>query len=180
MIGVHGEPKATRGRHTRPPDQAESEQRLDRLAWLLDDLFRIPGLRWRVGLDALIGLVPGVGDTITTAVSIYVLTAAVQSRVPRVTVLRMALNLAIDYALGSVPVVGDLFDVWWKANQRNLALLRRRATVAPDAPREGRVSDWLFIGLVGLVLVAMAVGAAVVSFYVLAAVVRGVASVLGS
>src|SRR5688572_27738595 len=90
MIGVHGEPKATRGRHTRPPDQAESEQRLDRLAWLLDDLFRIPGLRWRVGLDALIGLVPGVGDTITTAVSIYVLTAAVQSRVPRVTVLRMA------------------------------------------------------------------------------------------
>ena len=179
MIGVHGEPKATRERRMGPPDQAESERRLDRLAWLLDDLFRIPGLRWRIGLDALIGLVPGIGDTVTTAVSLYVLAAAVRSRVPRITVLRMALNLAIDHAVGAVPVVGDLFDVWWKANQRNVALLRRRTTVSPGEAREGRVGDWLFVGLVGLVLVAIAVGAAVISFYVLAAVVRGLASVLG-
>ncbi len=179
MIGGHSDSGGPRGRRTRPPDQAETERRLDRLAWLLDDLFRIPGLRWRVGLDALIGLVPGIGDTVTTAVSLYVLAAAVRYRVPRITVLRMALNLAIDHAVGAVPVVGDLFDVWWKANQRNVALLRRRAMVAPSEAREGRLGDWLFVGLVGLVLVAIAVGAAVISFYVLAAVVRGLASVLG-
>jgi hypothetical protein len=179
MIGGHGDSGATRGRRTRQTDEAETERRLDRLAWLLDDLFRIPGLRWRVGLDALIGLVPGIGDTITTAVSLYVLAAAVRSRVPRITVLRMALNLAIDHAVGAVPVVGDLFDVWWKANQRNVALLRRRATVSPGEAPERRGGDWLFVGLIGLVLVAIAVGAAVISFYVLAAVVRGLASGLG-
>src|SRR5262245_44147592 len=118
MIGVHGDSTRTRGRRARRPDPSESERRLDRLAWLLDDLFRIPGLRWRVGLDALIGLVPGIGDTITTALSLSLLAAAVRYRVPKITVLRMALNLAIDYAIGSVPVVGDVFDVWWKANQR--------------------------------------------------------------
>jgi hypothetical protein len=180
MIGVHGDPGTTRRRRTRARDAAEAERRLDRLAWLLDDLFRIPGLRWRVGLDALIGLVPGIGDSITTALSLSLLAAAVRYRVPKITVLRMALNLAIDYAIGSVPVVGDVFDVWWKANQRNLALLRRRATASPGEVRESRVGDWLFVGLVGLVLVAVAIGAAVVSLYVLAAVVKGLWALLGS
>ena len=101
-------------------------------------------------------------------------------RVPKVTVLRMALNLAIDYAVGAVPLVGDVFDVWWKANQRNLALLRRRATASPGGVRESRIGDWLFVGLVGLVLVAVAIGATVVSLYVLAAVVKGVWALLGS
>ena len=180
MIGVNGNPGARRRQGTREGDAAEAERRLDRLAWLLDDLFRIPGLRWRVGLDALIGLVPGIGDSITTALSLYVLAAAVRYRVPKITVLRMALNLAIDYAIGSVPVVGDVFDAWWKANQRNVTLLRRRATASPGEAREGRVGDWLFVGLVGLVLVAIAIGAAVVSLYVLAAAVRGVWAALGS
>ena len=181
MIGVSGNRSATGGRRTSPArDAAAAERRLDHLAWLLDDLVRIPGLRWRVGLDALIGLVPGVGDSITTALSLYVLAAAVRYRVPKVTVLRMALNLAIDYAIGSVPVVGDVFDAWWKANQRNVALLRRRSLASPVEAREGRVGDWLFVGLVGLVLVAVAVGAAVVSVYVLLAVGRGVLSLLGS
>ena len=67
----------------------EVEQSLERLGWLLDDLFRIPGLGWRVGLDALVGLIPGVGDTATTLASLYILTSAVRYRVPKVTLLRM-------------------------------------------------------------------------------------------
>jgi hypothetical protein len=169
----------------RPPPSDHEDQRghrgidrrLDLLCWLLDDLFRIPGLGWRVGLDALIGLVPGIGDALTTAASLYVLAAAVRYRVPRVTVLRMGLNLVIDFALGLIPVVGDLFDAGWKANRRNLALLRR-ATVSPAEAGTGRISDWLFVGLVGLLLLAVAAGAAVAGVYVLMIVGRGVSRLL--
>ena len=172
MNGADRDPGATRREGPRQPGSVEIDPRLDRLCWLLDDLFRIPGLRWRVGLDALIGLVPGIGDTLTTAASLYVLAAAVRYRVPRVTVLRMGLNLAIDYALGSLPIVGDVFDVWWKANQRNLALLRRRATASPGGTHEGSVGDWLFVGLVGFLLLAVAAGAAALSIYVLVTLAR--------
>jgi hypothetical protein len=158
---------------------AEIDQRLDLLSWLLDDLFRIPGLGWRFGLDALIGLVPGIGDVVTTAASLYVLAAAVRYRVPKVTVLRMGLNLLIDFALGSLPVVGDVFDAWWKANSRNLALLRRSTTVSPPEVRRGSIGDWLFVGLVGLLLLTVAVGAAAMGIYVVTTVARGVWGLLG-
>jgi hypothetical protein len=145
----------------------EVEQSLERLGWLLDDLFRVPVLGWRVGLDALVGLIPGVGDTATTLASIYVLTSAVRYRVPKITLLRMGLNLGIDYAMGSLPLVGDLFDAWWKSNQKNIDLLRQRATVSASEAREGKISDWLFVGLIILLLVGLAVGAAVVSVFLL-------------
>jgi hypothetical protein len=145
----------------------EVEHSLERLGWLLDDLFRIPGLGWRVGLDALVGLIPGIGDTATTLASLYILTSAVRYRVPKVTLLRMGLNLGIDYAIGSLPLVGDLFDAWWKSNQMNIDLLRQRATVSAGEAREGKTSDWLFVGLIILLLVGLAVGAAVVSVFLL-------------
>ena len=145
--------------------QVEVEQSLERLSWLMDDMFRIPVLGWRIGLDALVGLIPGVGDTATTLASLYILTSAVRYRVPKVTLLRMGLNLGIDYALGSLPLVGDFFDAWWKSNQKNVELLRRRATVSASEAREGRISDWLFVGLIVLVLVGLAIGAAFVSLY---------------
>lgn len=147
---------------------ADIEKSLERLGWLMDDLFRIPVLGWRVGLDALIGLVPGgLGDTTTSLVSFYILAAAVRYRVPKITVLRMALNLAIDYLFGSVPVVGDVFDAWFKSNQKNLDLLRRRATVSAEEAREARISDWLFVGGIIAVLAALALGSAAISVYLL-------------
>ena len=147
---------------------ADIEKSLERLGWLMDDLFRIPVLGWRVGLDALIGLVPGgLGDTTTSLVSFYILAAAVRYRVPKITVLRMALNLAIDYVFGSVPVVGDVFDAWFKSNQKNLDLLRRRATVSAEEAREARISDWLFVGGIIAVLTALALGSAAISVYLL-------------
>ena len=147
---------------------ADIEKSLERLGWLMDDLFRIPVLGWRVGLDALIGLVPGgLGDTTTSLVSFYILAAAVRYRVPKITVLRMALNLAIDYLFGSIPVVGDVFDAWFKSNQKNLDLLRRRATVSAEEAREARISDWLFVGGIIAVLAALALGSAAISVYLL-------------
>ena len=157
----------------------EIEESLDRLSWLLDDLFRIPVLGWRIGLDALVGLIPGVGDTATTVASLYVLGSAVRYRVPKITLLRMGLNLGIDYALGSLPLVGDFFDAWWKSNQRNVELLRQRATVSADEAREGRISDWLFVGLIMVFLIGLAIGAAVVSFYLLVMLLSSLSSLLG-
>lgn len=133
----------------------------------MDDLIRIPGLGWRFGLDALVGLIPGFGDTATSLVSFYVLVSAVRYGVPKVTLLRMGLNIGIDYVVGSFPLVGDLFDAWWKSNQRNVALLSKRATVSAEEARKGKLSDWLFVGLIILLLVGLALGAAAVSLYIL-------------
>ena len=157
--------------------QANVEKSLDQLSWLMDDLFRVPMLGWRFGLDALIGLIPGVGDTATTLVSFYILAAAVRYRVPKITLLRMGLNIGIDYVLGSLPVVGDLFDAWWKSNQMNVALLKKRATVNAAAARKGRTSDWLFVGMIIAGLVGLAVGSAFVSIYLLLQIARQFSSI---
>jgi hypothetical protein len=152
---------------SRPARSVEIDQSLERLSWLMDDLFRIPGIGWRVGLDALAGLIPGFGDTASSLVSFYILASAVRYRVPKVTLLRMGLNLGIDYVLGSIPFAGDLFDAFWKANQMNVDLLRKRATVSASEAREGRLSDWLFVGLIILLLIGLAVGSLFLSFYFL-------------
>lgn len=149
-------------------EQADVERSLDQLSRAMDGLFRIPGTGWRIGLDALVGLIPGVGDFATTAVSLYILAAGVRYRVPKVTLLRMASNIAVDYLLGSVPIVGDIFDAAWKSNQMNVELLKRRATVAPEDARQGRISDWLFLGVIVLGLLVLLVGSVAVSIWLLA------------
>lgn len=98
-------------------------ERLRHLAHLLDDRFAIPGTRYRIGLDGLIGLVPGIGDAVTTAVSLYIVLEARRLGVPISKLGRMGLNVGLDALLGAVPLVGDLFDVAWKANKRNLRLV---------------------------------------------------------
>ena len=143
------------------------DKSIERLGWLMDDLFRVPVLGWRFGLDAVIGLIPGFGDTGTTLVSFYILAAAVRYRVPKITLLRMGLNIAIDYLVGSLPVVGDLADAWWKSNRMNVELLRKRATVSAEEARSGRLSDWLFVGGLIVGLTALAVVSAVASVYLL-------------
>jgi Domain of unknown function (DUF4112) len=143
------------------------EKGLERLGWLMDDLFRVPVLGWRFGLDALIGLVPGLGDTSTALVSFYILAAAVRYRVPKITLLRMGLNIGLDYVVGALPVVGDFADAWWKSNRKNLELLQKRATVSAEEARSGRASDWLFVGGIIVGLAALAIASAAVSFYLL-------------
>jgi Domain of unknown function (DUF4112) len=118
---------AARQRHNRPAAAAESDrrsiERLRQLAHLLDDRFRIPGTSYRIGLDGLIGLVPGVGDAVTTLLSLYIVLEARRLGVPLTKLGRMGLNVGVDAVLGAVPLLGDLFDVAWKSNRRNLALL---------------------------------------------------------
>jgi len=133
----------------------------------MDDLFRVPVLGWRFGLDALIGLVPGLGDTSTTLVSFYILAAAVRYRVPKITLLRMGLNIGLDYVFGALPFVGDLADAWWKSNRKNLELLQKRATVSAEEARSGRTSDWLFVGGIIVGLAALAIASATISIYLL-------------
>jgi len=150
----------------------EIEESLDQISRWMDGLFRIPGVGWRFGLDALVGLIPGVGDTATSLVSFYILAAGVRYKVPKVTLLRMGLNIGIDYLLGSIPFVGDLFDVIWKANQMNVELLKQRATVSKEEAREGRLSDWLFVAMIILVLLVILFGSIALSIYLISLIVR--------
>ncbi len=147
--------------------QVKVDESLERLSWLMDDFIRLPVIGWRVGLDALVGLIPGFGDTATSLVSFYILVSAVRYGVPKVTLLRMGMNLGIDYVVGSLPVVGDFFDAWWKSNQQNVDLLSQRATVSADEARKGTIGDWLFVGLIIVLLIGLAIGAAAIGFYLL-------------
>ena len=149
------------------------DKNTERLGWLLDDLFRVPILGWRFGLDALVGLIPGIGDTSTALASFYILASAVRHGVPKITLLRMGLNIGIDYLLGSLPVLGDLADAWWKSNQKNIALLRKRATVSAEEARAGSMSDWIFVGGIIVGLTALAIASAVVSIYLLSKLLTG-------
>ncbi|HKR01736.1 MAG TPA: DUF4112 domain-containing protein [Pyrinomonadaceae bacterium] len=151
----------------RKPEPVEVERSLDRLSHLLDGLFRIPGTAWRFGLDAIVGLIPGIGDTATALASFYILAAGVRYRVPKVTLLRMGINIGIDYLLGAVPIIGDIFDFVWKSNEMNMSLIRQRATVSATEAKEGRKSDWIFVGIIILVLVGLLVGSLFLTVYIL-------------
>jgi hypothetical protein len=146
--------------------EIEVEQSLESLSHYLDGLFRVPGTGWRFGLDALIGLVPNVGDTITSFASFYILLAGVRYGVPKITLLRMAFNIGLDYLVGTIPFIGDAFDFVWKANKQNMNLIRERAT-GKDV---GTIGDYLFVfGIIG-VLILLLIGSILVSMYIIWAV----------
>jgi hypothetical protein len=129
---------------------------LESLAHWLDSVFEIPGIGVRFGLDALLGLLPGVGDTASALASVYILQAATKYGVPRITLARMTLNIGIDLLVGAIPVVGDLFDVYWKANQKNVELLRRHFKANPMAERSIKRTDALFVaGMISLIVVLL-------------------------
>jgi hypothetical protein len=98
-------------------------RRVHRLSRLLDDWLRIPGTRYRIGLDGLIGLIPGLGDVIGTLLSAYILFEAIQLGAPTTLLLRMAGNIALETLVGAIPILGDIFDIAWKANRKNADLL---------------------------------------------------------
>ena len=106
-------------------------QRLERLAKLLDSEFRVPGTQFRFGVDGLVGLVPGIGDAAGLAISSYIVLEAWRLGAPPPILVRMIANLALDSAVGSVPIAGDLFDMAWKANKRNMDLLLRQVRRGP-------------------------------------------------
>jgi len=146
--------------------QVEIERGLENLAFYLDDLFRIPGTSWRFGLDAIIGLVPSVGDTLTSLASFYILLAGVRYGVPKITLLRMAVNIGIDYLLGTIPIVGDAFDFFWKSNDMNMRLIRERATGKGKGSKSDYVFIFALIGLLILLLIGSIVASVVILYYI--------------
>ena len=109
----------------RPRSRRERVARLDALATLLDTAVLIPGTNFRFGLDALIGLVPGIGDAVTTAMSLWIVHEAHQLGAPKHVIARMLGNVALDGVAGAVPLIGDAFDVMWRSNRRNMRLLQQ-------------------------------------------------------
>jgi hypothetical protein len=130
-------------------------ERLRRLGYLLDNSIPIPGTGFRVGLESIVGLVPGVGDLVGGAFSLYIILQASRMGVPASLLARMGWNLVVDVVVGSVPFLGDLFDAGFKANMRNLALLDRHV----QAPVRSRRASRRFVAVLAILLVLVLVGA---------------------
>lgn len=126
------------------------------LADLLDRRSTIPGTSIRIGLDPIFGLIPGVGDAIASLIGTFILLLAAQAQLPKIVLIRMSLNIALNGMIGTIPVLGDFFSVWFKSNVRNVELLERFAV---RNRRTSTVNDWAFV--IGLLLgiVLMIIGA---------------------
>jgi hypothetical protein len=154
--------------------EIELEESLESLARYLDDWVKIPVVGWRFGLDALIGLVPNVGDMATSLLSFYILVAGVRYGVPKITLLRMAFNIGLDYVVGAIPFVGDAFDFFWKSNRKNMDLIRERAT----GKGKGSAGDYIFVLAIILILIAVLVGSILASLFILGMVFKGIWDIL--
>ena len=145
-------------REVLPPEEKEKRSELEPLfrwlAFVMDNFFRVPGTSFRFGLDPLMGLIPGLGDTGSTVISAMALIAATRRGLPKILLARMSLNILINEVVGIIPVLGDAFSFWFKSNARNYDLLRQYTA----ASRPSTTSDWIFVvgvlGGLGLILVA--------------------------
>lgn len=135
---------------------------LHRIAWILDDLVRVPGTSRRFGLDPVLGLLPGGGDIAGGALSAYIVIAAARLGAPPSVLLRMGWNVVVDTVLGAVPLIGDLFDATWKANRRNVALLDNYLAQPGPVRRSSRLV------LAGVLVVIAATALAMAALAVLA------------
>ncbi len=117
------------------------DETLHQLEVLLDEAFRVPGTNFRFGIDGIIGLIPGLGDVLAGLLSLIIPLAAWVRGVPYVTLIRMAVNIAIGVLIGTIPLLGDLFDIAWKANRRNYHLLQLHLR----EPRRHTWRDWAFL-----------------------------------
>ncbi len=147
------------------------DENLDLLSRILDTWFRVPGTNIRFGLDGIIGLIPGIGDVLGGLASCIIVLAAYVRGAPPITILRMVVNVAVEVLVGTVPVLGDLFDIAWRANRRNYHLLERTLLTG----RRDTWRDWLFMGLLAVVLMAMAL----VPFLVLTYLSESILTALG-
>jgi hypothetical protein len=130
---------------------------LDKLSRILDSAFPIPGTRYRIGLDGLIGLIPGIGDTIGATLSTYIIFEAARLGVPKRILLRMLGNVAVESLVGALPIIGDIFDIAWKANLKNFALLRAHYPSSDQAERSPRQIIIMLLGVLFLIIVGLGV-----------------------
>ena len=137
-------------------------ERLNWLAWLLDSSIPIPGTRLTIGLDALIGLFPVIGDAVGVVLSSYIVREAAALGAPRSILARMAFNVALEGLVGVIPLAGDVFDAAYKANQRNVRLLDAWL----DAPHDAQRSSRAFVAALVAGVAAFLVAACVAGFFI--------------
>jgi hypothetical protein len=161
--------------HSSSPHEGQLLQlaRIRSISDLWDRAFGIPGTKWRVGLESVVGLLPVGGDVVGFGISIYILWQVVQFNLPKTILIRMVFNIAIDALVGSVPILGDLFDVTWKANTKNVNLLESHLQQPSQSRRTDRRFLWLLFGGLLLVFLTLLVATAVVLFLVLKALSNG-------
>lgn len=145
----------------RPDDRSArlraAEQRISAVSRILDDVFTVPGTGYRVGVEPIVGLIPGAGDLISGAVGAWIIIEATRFKLPGVVIVRMILNTALDLIVGVVPLLGDAFDFVFKSNTRNVALFRRYAADPGASTREHRLI------ILGVVLALVGLGWLIVS-----------------
>ena len=155
-----------------PEEEREKRTGLESLfrwvALVMDELIVFPRTKFRFGLDPIIGLVPGIGDTASAVISALVLIQAARRGLPKILLARMSLNILINEIVGIVPGLGDAFSFWFKSNKRNYELLLAHSS----APRRARRSDWLFVLTVLAILFVIVIAGIVVSLLVLRALVQ--------
>jgi hypothetical protein len=155
-----------------PPEEKQKRQELEPLfrwlALIMDNFLRLPGTQFRFGLDPLMGLIPGIGDTGSTIISAMALIAAARRGLPKILLARMSLNILINEVVGIIPIAGDAFSFWFKSNARNYDLLRRHTA----APRRSTKGDWIFVALVIGALIVILLVSLAVSFWLLYAIAR--------
>jgi hypothetical protein len=135
-------------------DRSRELAEVEAIAWLLDNSIPVPGTGRRFGVDAIIGLVPVVGDVVSAGMGLFVVWRASRMGLPRIVVTRMLVVSALDFVIGSIPIAGDAFDLWFKANTRNLALLRRHL----ERPETSTRDDWMVVtGLLAVVIAIVAI-----------------------
>ncbi|MEO8045185.1 MAG: DUF4112 domain-containing protein [Spartobacteria bacterium] len=145
-----------------PPEEKAKRSELEPLfrwlALIMDNFLRVPGTQLRFGLDPLMGLLPGLGDTGSAIISAMALIAAARRGLPKILLARMSLNILINEAIGIIPIAGDAFSFWFKSNARNYDLLKRHTA----GSRTTTTSDWIFVALVlGLLFLILLVSLAV-------------------
>ena len=147
-----------------PPEEKRKREGLEPLfkwlALIMDEFLRVPGTQFRFGLDPLIGLVPGIGDTGSALISAFALIQAVRLGVPKILLARMSINILINEIIGIVPIAGDAFSFWFKSNARNYQIIKEHL----GAPRVSRRSDWIFVITVLVLLCAIVGCGLLVSF----------------
>jgi hypothetical protein len=136
---------------------AHIPKRLARLAWLLDNSIPIPGLRYRIGLDGILGLIPGVGDVLGTLLSSYIIADAARFGVSKSTLVRMVFNVAVESVVGVLPILGDVLDMTWKANHRNVALLQEYLADPERSTSVNRGAAFTIVAV--LILLLLLIGA---------------------
>lgn len=148
---------------------------VDQLAWLLDNSIHIPGINYRIGLDAVIGLIPGLGDAAGLIISSFIVLQAIRLRAPKTILTRMVFNIVMEALIGLIPVLGDLFDATFKANARNVRLLRLALEGSTNSRAMNEVSGKGVIATVLAVLTGLIVlvgGAGVAIFWSVMSLIR--------